>query len=99
MAIPFYLELRCYYSLLPQLYKCMESLWLSMVRMEMCCNFGTNWAKRRSQFKIQCCQISKKRSRFVFLLLDSLDLFVLELQVGEKMTENTVNSRLTDTSL
>lgn len=43
--------------------------------------------------------MSKKRSRFVFLLLDSVDLFVLELQVGEKMTENTVNSRLADTSL
>ena len=102
MAIPFYLELLCYYSLLPQLYKCMESLWLSMVRMEMCCNFGTNWAKRRSQFKIQCCQMSKKRSRFVLLSLDSLDSLdfsVLELQVGEKMTENTVNSRLADTSL
>lgn len=54
---------------------------------------------QRSQVKIQCCQMSKKRSRFVFLLLDSVDLFVLELQVGEKMTENTVNSRLADTSL
>lgn len=97
MAIPFYLELLCYYSPLPQLYG--VPLWLSMVRMEMCCNFGTNWAKRRSQVKIQCCEMSQKRSRFVFLLLNLVDLFVLELQVGEKMTENTVNSRLANTSL
>ena len=80
-------------------FKCMASLWFSMVGMEMYCNFGTNWAKRCSQVKIQCCQMSKKRSRFVFFFSDSVDLFVLELQVGEKMTENAVNSRLAYTSL
>ena len=43
--------------------------------------------------------MSKKRSRFVFFFSDSVDLFVLELQVGEKMIENAVNSRLAYTSL
>ena len=69
----------------------------------MYCSLGTNWANVL-KLKSMILKNVQETIRFVLVLLDSLDLFVLAgLQEGEKRTENTVkgtvNSCLADNSL